>query len=89
MLPEALILVSRLAFVVGNMRSPIISTFWFRFFFVRAVFMRMCFTTHNTFWFFGAVWCLMSKTLALETLLDQERCSKFLNLENYACFSGI
>ena len=48
--------------------------------------MRMCFTTHNTFWFFGAVWCLVPKTLALETLLDQGRCPKFLDLENYACF---
>ena len=86
MLPEGLILVSRTAFAVGDMRSPTISTFWFPFFFVRAVFMRMCFTTHNTFWFFGAVWCLVPKTLALETLLDRGHCPKFLDLENYACF---
>ena len=86
MLPEGLILVSRTTFVVGDMRSLTISTFWFPFFFVRAVFMRMCFTTHNTFWFFGAVWYLVPKTLALETLLDRRRCPKFFDLENYACF---
>ena len=43
MLPEGLILVSRTAFVIGDMRSPTVSTFWFPFIFVRAVFMRMCF----------------------------------------------
>ena len=61
MLPEGLILASRTTFVVGNMRSSTISTFWFPFFFVRAVLMRMCFTTHNTFWLFGAVYCLVQK----------------------------
>ena len=66
MLPEGLILVSRTAFVVGDMRSPTITTFWFPFFFVRTVFMRMCFTIHNTFWFFGVVWCLVPKTLHLK-----------------------
>ena len=74
MLPEGLILVSWTAFVVGNVRSPTISTFWFPFIFVRAVFMRMCFTTLNT------------QTLALETLLDRGHCPKFLDLENYASF---
>ena len=48
--------------------------------------MRMCFTTHNTFWFFDAIWCLLPNTLALETLLYRGRCPKFLDLENYACF---
>ena len=85
-MPECLIVLTRTVFVVDDMRSPIISTFWFLFIFVRAVFTRMCFTTHNTFWFFGAVWCLVPKSLALETLLDRGRCPKFLNLENYACF---
>ena len=83
MLPEGLILVCRTAFVVGDMRSPTVSTFWFPFIFVRAVFMRMCFTTHNTVWFFGAVWCL---AIVPKTLADRGRCPKFLDLENYACF---
>ena len=86
MLPEGLILVSRTAFIVDDMRSPAISAFWFPFIFVRAVFMRMCFTTYNTSWFFGAVWCPVPKTLTLETLLDRGCCPKFLDLENYASF---
>ena len=35
---------------------------------------------------FCAIWFLVSETLALETLLDRGCCSKFLDLENYACF---
>ena len=85
MLPEGLILVSRTAFVVGDMRSPTIGTFWFPFFCL-TVFVGMSFTTHNTFWFFGAVWYLVPKILALETLFDRRCCPKFLDLENYACF---
>ena len=46
----------------------------------------MSFTTHNTFLFFSAILCLVPETLALETLLDRGCYSKFLDLENYACF---
>ena len=46
----------------------------------------MGFTTHNTFLFFGTILCLVPKTLALKTLLDRGRYSKFPDLENYACF---
>ena len=35
---------------------------------------------------FSAILCLMHETLALETLLDRGCYSKFLDLENYACF---
>ena len=45
--------------------------------------MRMGLTTHNTFPFFSAIWCLVSETLALETLLEQMCCSKFFDLKHY------
>ena len=35
---------------------------------------------------FGTILCLVPKTLALKTLLYRGRYSKFLDLENYACF---
>ena len=86
MLPESLILVCRTASVVGDMRSSTICTFWVPFFSAWTAFVRMCFSTQNTFWFFGAIWCFVLKTLALVTLLDRGCCPKFLDLENYACF---
>ena len=56
MLSEGLIPVNGTASVVGDMsrdmRSPAICTFWTSFFFVWTVFVRMSFTTHNTFRFF-------------------------------------
>ena len=85
MLPEGLILVSRTASVAGDMRSSTVGTFWFSFFFVWTVFVRMSGTTHSTLLFFGASWCLVPKTLTLETLLDRGCCPIFLDLENYAC----
>ena len=39
MLPESLILASRTAFIVGDMRSSIIRTLWLSFIFARAVFL--------------------------------------------------
>ena len=48
--------------------------------------MRMSFTTHNTFLVFGTIWCLVSKTLALKTLLNRGCCTKFLDLGIYSCF---
>ena len=46
----------------------------------------MSFTTHNTVFIFGAIWCLVPETLALETLKDRGCCLKLLDPENYACF---
>ena len=82
---KGLILVSRTASVVGDMRSPTIFTLWFSFLFVWTVFVLMSFTTHNTFLVFGTSWCLVPKTLASEALLDRGCCPKFLDPENYAC----
>ena len=66
MLPKSLILVHRTASVVGDMRSSTVCTFWGSFFFVWTVFMRMSFTTQNTFLFFSTILCLVPKTLALK-----------------------
>ena len=53
----SLILVSRTAFLVGDMRSPTICTFWTSFFLVWTVVVGVSFTTHNLFWFFGTISC--------------------------------
>ena len=73
---------------LGNWRheAPTVFTFWSFFVFVWTAFVRMSFTTHNTFLFFSTILCLVPKTLASETLLDRGCYSKFLDLENYACF---
>ena len=52
MLPKSLILVRRTTSVIGDMRPPTVCTFWVFFLFVWTVFVRMSFTTHNTFLFF-------------------------------------
>ena len=70
MFPKGLILVSRTDFVVGDMRSPTICTFWTSFYLVWTVFVGMSFTTHDTFWVFGKILCLVPKCLALKALLD-------------------
>ena len=66
MLPKGVIFVHRTASVVGDMRSRTICTFWASFFFVWTVFVRMSFTTHNTFLFFSTIWCLVPRILAIE-----------------------
>ena len=48
--------------------------------------MWMSFTTNNTFFVFGAVWCLVSETVALKTLKDPGCCLKLLDPKIYACF---
>ena len=57
MLPKSLILVRRTASVIGDMRLPTVCTFWGFFVFIWTVFVRMSFTTHNTFLFFSIILC--------------------------------
>ena len=84
MLPKSLVLICRTASIVCNMRSPTICAHRLSFFFIWAVFVWMSFTTHNTFFFFGTVQCLMSETLALETLEDRGCCLKLLTIRTLA-----
>ena len=82
MLPEGLILVSRTAFKVGDMRSLTMSTFWFPFPLL-GKFLGKCASPHTQH--ILVFWCSLVP-LPLETLLGRGCCPKFLDLENYACF---
>ena len=85
-LSEGLFLVNRAALVKGNMRSPAVCTFKFPTFRFGAIFVRICFSTNNTLLVLATVLCLLPKTLALKTLLDQGLITEFLYLVNDACF---
>ena len=80
MLPKSLILVSRAASVIGDMRPPTVCTFW-GFLSVLGSFCanELHYTQHVSV--FSTILYLGPKSLALETLLDRGCYSEFLDLQ--------
>ena len=70
MLTEHLFFISWTPFIVGNMWSFTVSTFWLLFFSVWASFVRVAFSTDNTLNFCLTVFGRMSEILAVIKQLD-------------------